>query len=111
MTKKLALMVILVVFFALASSCGSSIDSNLVGTWEEVDTYDILIFTGDGEMGRGDSVEEINLNYEYTASNGTGKYWLPAHSDEKVRFEYSIRGEELDFNVPGGYAGLFTRVE
>lgn len=112
MGKKIGVFILAVVFLAFASGCGSSVDKNLVGTWQEDDMGRYFIFTGDGKMALIDGdPEDIEYYFRYEASRGQGEYWHIAHTDIKTRFNYSVTGDTLIFDVRGGYSGTLTRVK
>ncbi|MTI96728.1 MAG: hypothetical protein FH749_14850 [Firmicutes bacterium] len=116
--RKVCFISLLFVLLA-GAGCASSVDEELVGHWLNVDYGDVLVLTDDGKMGIGyfAAVEEVTFNFRYTASQGSGEFWIANNSEEKAQFTYYIDEDYLQFNVAGGDpevggdSGEFIRIE
>ena len=95
----LGLILVLAAGCASPTSSSSSYDASLIGSWGTgvvkqlsfVNSGVFTIYSGGAVL----------ATYGYTASGGSGKYWLPSNSANKVPFTYSVSGNNLNFVLMG----------
>jgi hypothetical protein len=109
MKKALSAILIAVALTAalVAVSCAPANDSLLVGRWALAgSTIELYEFTATTmRIGSGGI---ISVTYDYSASNGTGKYWLHGFSLNKMDFTY--RFSNANDNLSLTIAGMTTDV-
>jgi hypothetical protein len=93
--------------FAVAS-CAPANDSLLVGKWALTgSTSQLYEFTSTTMMvGSGTG---ISVTYDYSAANGSGKYWLHGVSIAKADFTYRFSNSNNNLSIT--IAGMTTDVE
>jgi hypothetical protein len=101
MVKKFVSIASVLVVLSLAG-CSLFNDSGLVGKWVQK-SYGVTVLTfnfgSDGTLVQ--SSLGIAVSYKYTASNGSGQYWLAIAPDVKSSFTYSITNNILTWVANG----------
>ncbi len=89
---------LLLTIVLILTSCPSIVDpdSSLVGDWGTMGVK-MMTFTSDGQWivysGASSTV------YSYTASDGSGSYWLSSNPGATVPFTYVISGQTMTLTI------------
>ncbi len=101
-----------VLFSLLLAACGSSIEEEIVGKWEERDGPERIEFDGDGSVVLYFEGMELEGRYEFL-SRDTVLLDLrgPRVSSDPIEAPVSIEDGILAFTMPDGRVATYTRAD
>ncbi len=93
--KRLSVVLVAILLIAMVAVSCAIIDTALLGKWGTVlGNYE---FKSDGSLNI--NIFGVAVPYKYTASAGTGSYWVEGAEIVKTEFTYAISGTTLQFTT------------